>query len=1769
MITAIALALLAALAAAYLTGFASRALDDNSFFSPALPAGLNALAIAVPLAGFVWITEVALRNDSPPSVSLVGQYFPIEDTVSVGNTGAVDYRVDIPRSVGVFNLRVGHTAENRSYNVQLDSGTVAVFVDGSPVNALELGLRGQVVFPGVGEVSWSSPWQCSIFRRCASRHITLRDTAGTNIETELPEEIRIDEDGLGLLTAPGDPFGELGLFVFSFDNKRWLSGDLSGVQSENFPKQADAPIGDIEFVATGFRTSLTLEQDAVQNRTLIRRSDTDVDTWIPPRESRDTVQIFVYSGLADSVASASRLPAVDLQIEAPSPAIERYSGFLILTDGTWGWHWSGKEQRGDLGDGLLAVPGDNEVSAAGHLLELPIPRDEPTRARNLMVAVWLIGLALIMATASRNFSNVVAPRVLILGGAYTLVMIRGAIALRAWVLPPSREEGAITTLILLIALPLFVVILEHWPLGESGGTRLPITARLKKLAPIDLGLVIAPCLSLLFILFWMPDWFIGVGGGAAVIVGAGIMGMSFLDHMLRGSADRAMERESNLLGFLGSSPKKHLPTWDMATAMGKALLAIFAFGVFFVAVGKVIDASWSIGVVALWIFVLGILALLRDRRRLFVPRITFRPQVYAGIGVTSGFFVPLLFQIDWWVCAGIAGVGGWIGARIAQIVEGPIHISSFRIRDIFDKKTVLILLGCAVALSIPSVASRVRVLAGYGLALGAMLATTRVLALFWHEHASRHINRARLDAPPISSPVRQLPILRIVLVTLAALSSFVIFLFADPGLTLLFLTATVGMVTVGFFMLGLARGAVGLGLLLVVVFGFWSYMNVPDSTLDQPLAELNRPQIRYAAALKPVALERHLAISNSNVAYQISRALHHEWGIREYAAGGTWGDGYLQTSFGGRGGISWPIALSDNVFSVFVLSEHGWVGGTAVLLVYLFLALSLLWGAQIAARNRETAPIALVLVGLALFIIVPAIYMAAANAGLFPLTGQNMPLLGMNSRADAGFGAWVIGLGILGLSGLGRLPLGTSYTTNEPVLGALARLSRAIKGLALCLIIGTLWLARSLWTPTHAEIENLRFEKLAEAVSEMVSRRDIRLAPTGDSIEILEAALVKPEFSRQGLIPRLVTRANEIRRIGRGQAARNCLYADPLFVISREDNLPTVSVRPNLCPASAPNRRGPAWSGSLVAGIDEPTATITVDGNIYSISAGEPGIKVHGRDQCPGTGIASTGSELHIDCDGDGESVSLRWSGGKLVIDSPRDSVIEGGRVLEPPLVSHEVRPRTIYEITQAATFIADITSGNQLTFDRWRNGEEGRVSIEGIPPMIKKLDSLVARGMRATNRSEESVSLSVSLDLQRSLTSRLADRCSRFQANGLLVCAVTIANPATGDLLALSSWERSAVVRRFRPVDPNLRNHPTASAIKPIMAAAALDAYPVLQTLEVEHLAEQTNTVAGWRLGSTPFRVPKHMGYQGTRVGWPDFLPPSNNLYEATLGFLALAAPDDSLPLLEPGGEGWGFWIGGREYRGMRPKWPESVTDTANTYALQNSPLAASLGKLFDVSVMSPQPPYYDRSLFADAVTRGIIPELTGWLQLISPDEVGLSFDTFNRDPQPQRNLASFFIGGSENRWNNVALTEAVARILTGKKVELRLIRGMGEEIFEADFADLNAPNREPILEGMRDVLIGDYGTARALRTLIPDGLAAYVKTGTLEEEDEFVGSLFIFALEPEASSSCPAVGAVYLSYRDDLQNTPPLHATDVFRDVVFPTLRGQFGWPRGSCPR
>jgi len=167
---------------------------------------------------------------------------------------------------------------------------------------------------------------------------------------------------------------------------------------------------------------------------------------------------------------------------------------------------------------------------------------------------------------------------------------------------------------------------------------------------------------------------------------------------------------------------------------------------------------------------------------------------------------------------------------------------------------------------------------------------------------------------------------------------------------------------------------------------------------------VTRASIRSIAASDPDLLEEALVFAGPSEALLAAAPSRDQvWGGRAYAASDLTGTGFAGTAVLGRG-VPTAVSYAENTFSVYVLSEHGALGGIAVLMVYLSLLVVVgVWVYRVHETVQETPAGLAVLamtVGGVLWLTLPAVYVAASNLALVPLTGQNMPFLGLNSWAD-------------------------------------------------------------------------------------------------------------------------------------------------------------------------------------------------------------------------------------------------------------------------------------------------------------------------------------------------------------------------------------------------------------------------------------------------------------------------------------------------------------------------------------------------------------------------------------------------------------------------------------------------------------------------------------------------------------------------------------------------------------------------------------------------
>ena len=170
------------------------------------------------------------------------------------------------------------------------------------------------------------------------------------------------------------------------------------------------------------------------------------------------------------------------------------------------------------------------------------------------------------------------------------------------------------------------------------------------------------------------------------------------------------------------------------------------------------------------------------------------------------------------------------------------------------------------------------------------------------------------------------------------------------------------------------------------------------------IAELNKEEVKASSGNRSDTwigrLERHFRlakyedpINNLNKQEQFS--------YMAQAHGGLFGVGPGNS----RENARLPLAFSDYIYAI-VIEECGMVTGVVVLLLYLLL---LARAGSIAVRFKQTFPCLLV-IGCALYIVYQALFHMAIVSGVFPVSGQPLPLI---SKGGTSIIVTSIALGIM------------------------------------------------------------------------------------------------------------------------------------------------------------------------------------------------------------------------------------------------------------------------------------------------------------------------------------------------------------------------------------------------------------------------------------------------------------------------------------------------------------------------------------------------------------------------------------------------------------------------------------------------------------------------------------------------------------------------------------------------------------------------------------
>jgi hypothetical protein len=416
---------------------------------------------------------------------------------------------------------------------------------------------------------------------------------------------------------------------------------------------------------------------------------------------------------------------------------------------------------------------------------------------------------------------------------------------------------------------------------------------------------------------------------------------------------------------------------------------------------------------------------------------------------------------------------------------------------------------------------------------------------------------------------------------------------------------------------------------------------------------------------------------------------------------------------------------------------------------------------------------------------------------------------------------------------------------------------------------------------------------------------------------------------------------------------------------------------------------------------------------------------------------------------------------------------------------------------------ILEWTLGGTLGGTQWINGRiRWQPSVSRRSPFVRQLAS--AAGFAASVELEGGRNIPLSLDegLTDDLQGELDDFVHRTRrgapqvgTSDIAFATIVLASAKTGEVLGVAEYGPPAASGGswlLKPVN-------VGSAIKPLLAAAALMQRPELATLEVRNDATTMYDVWGLPLGK---------GFESGAscpLGWINlrqFLSCSSNRYSAALVAAALEpASARGLPDLESA-PGVTFRLNGQTHVGQRPHLALDRNHQIRADTLNGSVLAAGLFALDSLNTSLELAAQLGREGRDSSVWMHLRDDRFNPVRVpvgLWPEQSRLAMMRGNR-PATARQLAMFSVGAAENRVTTLDLTQAFARLITDRRFGLTFVPANGRESFPT--LALSKYSWYPaFIGGLHDV--GTIGTAKGTQAAIAQQLSPsltfYGKSGTL----------------------------------------------------------------------
>lgn len=971
---------------------------------------------------------------------------------------------------------------------------------------------------------------------------------------------------------------------------------------------------------------------------------------------------------------------------------------------------------------------------------------------------------------------------------------------------------------------------------------------------------------------------------------------------------------------------------------------------------------------------------------------------------------------------------------------------------------------------------------------------------------------------------------------------------------------------------------VGLGVGAIVaspmLYSQYHRSHVPDFDGEVSIAELGFGRADYREIARRGDEGLVLTTPGSSESVKVDdllRSAQQRWQMLAFgAAGSSRAMGYASAPLV-KQGMTYPTMMTDCVFSMLVLAEHGGWSGILILLIYLLAGISCFMGAfSLSAKHRWRLP---TLLAVGAYFIVNPLYISGANVDLYVFTGQNLPLLSLVSGSDLFHGCVLLICVICLLSwGIGS---SDAKKGNTPMWN----IARSV--LIIVPFVGIALAAFSIFVlageaDLRTQSYDLPRERLINAQDEVDSTLVLNL--NSNSIEF---AVDSTKLS--ALVRHYADDFN--RRANRTSLGSGFIFAD------LENETHPLRISQQYFRLGSPFHSSSVWEGRLVGDGGVVSApSFSGLGREFALSIGEGD-----RPAVVGlsNGIVSRASHLiqlkEQDVDDMPIICEIENRNGNVVLIPRRivPLVAEEWRVFlngeelssarqlrENDLIVLQKRNSTTGAVLLSRNLLYQGVKRPTWAFTQWRNGRYQRVFPQGTAfglayAIGQAADEIVTVGTESLGMD---ISITLDMELQRALQSRMisyglsSDR-PRYRLNDPLLSprvAMTVMDAFSGEVLALPSYpsvdpnamqdllDRLSPANHFRVYqNHNLTNHSLGSTTKPIMFAAMSSAFWGVWDLAQVELRNHSET----RLLGIPLPEENSCLRDPPTIDATDYLVNSRNCFQLALGLLGFLERKEGLARALTSATIDDFDVAYRDtyYKVdlLGDGVPTPLSSGRQLSSRREPQIASTIDRsllfrylpaLFSVhvdSVRSPLTPL--DSLRLSSLDR-FLPSLPGRYQGRSDDSsTCLSIPTACQilpDPvvfQPgrtyqwlRRNYFSFLLGGGENVWNNVAISEAAARLISGEMLSASLQSASETN----DSMPMPAPINDPVWMDANLFtpmeLSGLSGTSRSLRggarwfDSPPPGLRyrALFKTGSLGVDrlddfgEEFENEHLLFVL-------------------------------------------------------